>query len=64
MRRTATAVVLGAALFTGSAMAADRVAVGETAPGFTLTAADGSTHSLADLHGKSELVLVFFRGVW
>ncbi len=32
------------------------------APPFTLTAADGQTVSLQDYHGKSNVVLVFYRG--
>ena len=39
-------------------------AVGQRAPGFTLPSASGGTRSLADVTGKKNLVLVFFRGVW
>jgi len=39
-------------------------AVGQRAPGFTLPSASGGTRSLADVAGKKNLVLVFFRGVW
>lgn len=35
-----------------------RLNVGETAPDFTLTAADGTTVTLSDLHGQS--VIVYF----
>jgi cytochrome oxidase Cu insertion factor (SCO1/SenC/PrrC family) len=41
-----------------------RVEVGQSAPGFDLTAADGSTYSLDSLHDKSALILIFFRGAW
>jgi len=39
-------------------------AVGQGAPAFTLPSASGGTRSLADVAGKKNLVLVFFRGVW
>jgi hypothetical protein len=38
--------------------------VGSRAPAFSLPAAGGGSHSLAELKGKKSLVLVFFRGVW
>jgi hypothetical protein len=37
---------------------------GEPAPAFTLPSASGSTVSLKDYPGKSNLVLVFYRGYW
>lgn len=40
------------------------VATGDTAPGFALKAEDGASYRLADLHGRRNLVLVFFRGTW
>jgi cytochrome oxidase Cu insertion factor (SCO1/SenC/PrrC family) len=40
------------------------VAVGETAPDFTLTDQDGRTHSLSPQRGKRPVVLVFYRGHW
>jgi cytochrome oxidase Cu insertion factor (SCO1/SenC/PrrC family) len=40
------------------------VRVGDRAPEFSLIAGDGRTYSLADLHGKKNLVLVIFRGTW
>ena len=43
---------------------ADRVAVGDEAPAFSLTSSDGETYTLADLRGEKDLVLVFFRGSW
>ncbi len=43
---------------------AERIEVGQEAPGFTLTSSDGETYSLAELHGEKDLVLVFFRGSW
>ncbi|MGD1148234.1 MAG: hypothetical protein ABR961_09835 [Thermoanaerobaculaceae bacterium] len=39
-------------------------AVGRRAPAFTLPSSGGGTHSLAEVTGKKNLVLVFFRGVW
>ena len=39
-------------------------AVGQRAPAFTLPSANGGTRSLAEVAGKKNLVLVFFRGVW
>lgn len=45
--------------------AAARVAVGDTAPDFTVEAIDGSTYALGQLRGgEKHLVLVFFRGAW
>ena len=41
-----------------------RIEVGQEAPDFTLKSPDGSVHRLADLRGKKNLVLVFFRGTW
>ncbi len=41
-----------------------RVEVGQRAPSFELLSVDRSTHSLASLHDKSALILVFFRGAW
>jgi peroxiredoxin len=38
--------------------------VGERAPAFALTDANGQTVSLGDYAGKSKLVVVFFRGDW
>jgi cytochrome oxidase Cu insertion factor (SCO1/SenC/PrrC family) len=40
------------------------VAVGETAPDFTLTDQNGRSHSLAAERGKRAVVLVFYRGYW
>jgi cytochrome oxidase Cu insertion factor (SCO1/SenC/PrrC family) len=39
-------------------------AVGSPAPAFALRSSTGDEHRLADLKGKSHLVLVFFRGTW
>ena len=38
--------------------------VGEPAPEFTLTSSKGSLSSLKDYAGKSNVVLVFYRGYW
>ena len=40
------------------------VAVGETAPDFTLTDQSGRSHSLSAERGKRPVVLVFYRGYW
>jgi len=52
------------ALAATAAVGAEMPAVGQRAPGLTLPAASGGTRSLAELAGKKNLVLVFFRGVW
>lgn len=41
---------------------ADRVQVGQEAPGFALPDLDGDSHRLSEL--DQPLVLVFFRGAW
>ena len=38
--------------------------IGSEAPDFTLMDPDGVEHRLGDLHGESQVVLVFFRGTW
>jgi len=43
---------------------AERIQVGDEAPGFALPDLDGEVHRLADLRGERPLVLVFFRGAW
>jgi hypothetical protein len=40
------------------------IAVGETAPLFTLPNQDGKPVALAELIAKSEVLLVFYRGGW
>jgi cytochrome oxidase Cu insertion factor (SCO1/SenC/PrrC family) len=40
------------------------VAVGETAPDFTLVDQRGNKVRLSDSKGKSPVVLVFYRGYW
>ena len=40
------------------------VAVGETAPDFTLQDQNGRKVSLSQARGKSPVVLVFYRGYW
>jgi hypothetical protein len=54
-RSTLTTAVLVVALAVGLAPAhaqTDQATVGQAAPGFTLKAADGETHSLSDFEGK------------
>jgi peroxiredoxin Q/BCP len=46
-------------LATASAHAAD-LAVGDRAPGFTLTGTDGNSYSLAQFEGKRGVVLAWF----
>ena len=58
-------VAVGAAmsLVTSSVMAqapAAELKVGDMAPGFSLPASDGKTHSLAEHKGKSAVVLAWF----
>ncbi len=38
--------------------------VDQSAPTFTLPAADGSAVALEDFRGKHPVVLVFYRGWW
>ncbi len=40
------------------------VAIGETAPDFTLTDQAGRSHTLSAERGKRPVVLVFYRGHW
>jgi cytochrome oxidase Cu insertion factor (SCO1/SenC/PrrC family) len=40
------------------------VAVGEMAPDFALQDQNGNKVALADVRGKSPVVLVFYRGYW
>ena len=73
MRWTVRVVVVGSLLLAvaagrpvaaqGAAEAA-LVKVGERAPDFSLPGADGKSYHLAELRGRSNLVLVIFRGVW
>ncbi len=44
--------------------AIQRVLVGQEAPDFTLRSPDGSSHTLSELRGQKNLVLIFFRGTW
>lgn len=43
---------------------AERIQVGDEAPGFALPDLDGEVHRLGDLRGEKALILVFFRGAW
>jgi cytochrome oxidase Cu insertion factor (SCO1/SenC/PrrC family) len=68
MRHILLAATL-ALLATGLAAAAEPprahpVAVGDTAPDFTLQDANGGKASLAASHGQRPVVLVFYRGYW
>lgn len=48
----------------GEEAPAERVAVGEEAPGFTLPGVEGAEHALEGLRGENRAVLVFYRGGW
>jgi hypothetical protein len=41
-----------------------RVAVGDTAPDFSLESYAGSVVTLSGYRGQKEVVLVFYRGYW
>ena len=43
---------------------AERVEVGQEAPGFSLVGTDGESYAPSDLRGEKNLVLIFFRGTW
>lgn len=43
---------------------AKRVQVGDQAPTFTLESIDGVTHSLEELRGEKNAIVIFFRGAW
>lgn len=45
---------------TGRAQQAVELKAGDMAPNFSLLGSDGKTHSLADLKGKSAVVLAWF----
>ena len=47
-----------------SPTAIDRVAIGTSAPDFTLARFGGGTVHLADFRGKRNVVMVFYRGYW
>lgn len=41
-----------------------RVRVGEVAPDFSLAASNGTVVTLSEFRGRSNVVLVFYRGHW
>lgn len=41
-----------------------RVAIGSSAPDFTLETKDGGTVTLSQFRGRKNVVLVFYRGHW
>lgn len=41
-----------------------RVAVGDTAPDFSLRSHEGEVVTLSDYRGKRDVLLVFYRGHW
>jgi cytochrome oxidase Cu insertion factor (SCO1/SenC/PrrC family) len=78
-RSIAIAVLLALLAFTGSAAAGvlgpkdgrnlsptdlDRVRVGDPAPDFTLESETGDPITLSDFRGRTNVVLVFYRGRW
>ena len=67
LRKTARWVVAGTAIaVAGSALAEEtpKLGPGDEAPAFTLPGTDGEEHSLAAQRGRSNVILVFYRGVW
>lgn len=42
----------------------DRVAVGGSAPDFTLRSLGGQSYTLSDFRGRKDVILVFYRGHW
>lgn len=49
----------------GTAVAAERAAVGQTAATFEAKASDGADYASSQvLSGDKRLVLIFFRGAW
>lgn len=77
MRTVVLAAVFGSMLLTLTALtpltaAAERVVdsatdtpeVGGKAPDFTLATSDGTKRTLSDQRGRTNVVLVFFRGPW
>jgi peroxiredoxin len=49
---------------TASDLVAQAIAVGDTAPDFTLPGVDGQPVSLADLRSQGAIVISFYRGGW
>jgi peroxiredoxin len=41
-----------------------RVALGTTAPDFSLESLSGDTLTLSDFRGRKDVILVFYRGHW
>ena len=65
MVRTAMLVLASSGCVTAlHVTTAATVADGALAPGFTLTAQDGTQVSLASAVGHGPVVLVFYRGAW
>lgn len=78
--RLSRALCLGTALVAcgwfGSAQADDsdaashnadapaRIAVGHEAPEISLASSTGDTHTLSELRGEKNLLVIFFRGTW
>lgn len=62
------ALALGAAFAPTASQAEEApttpVAVGQTAPDFTLPDPNDNNHALASLRGEKNLLMVFFRGAW
>lgn len=76
MSRFARALCLGTALIAfgwfGSVAADDgatpeapaRIAVGQEAPEISLASSTDDTHTLSELRGEKNLLVIFFRGTW
>jgi peroxiredoxin len=61
---TARAMIKAEAEYRAEAAAAHPLGVGDHAPDFTLTDADGEQHSLSAHRSRGPVLLVFFRGGW
>ena len=68
MRKLLSLVLLIVALVNATSAQTQRVAkpvaVGDTAPDFTLEDHQGGKVTLSESKGKSPVVLVFYRGYW
>lgn len=51
-------------VFAAAAQRPSPVAIGDTAPDFTLEDHNGKKVTLSDSRSKSPVVLVFYRGYW
>jgi peroxiredoxin len=61
---TARALIQAEAEYRADAAAAHPLTVGDRAPDFTLSDAEGKTHRLTDTLARGPVLLLFFRGGW